>query len=309
MWGYTYIPRAKYYLHDDRAECSRCQFSEHCFWGKMWGGGVPRGNKTRGSVLWSTWDTDGEHSSLENSFGANGCRDMEDEFSLSVSPRNFLSKEDRDPPPPKQNLIRGRTEQDVSSDSGKEGRNSPESSEKSLGEKEDPRINRSDHEIMAQWRDKAVRPKKVNARVSPTDLQLSLKEGRGLDRKFGKGDLANKGGRRGQSKDREVKLSILGKEIVEANKCQGTEPENQKPQSMAKEQVSSKGVLIKEFLATIPTILQQQRTRLNVDHLRANQKGMTFWPFDRGKIRESCQHVELMSSTISSYRRGGVVVA
>ena len=33
---------------------------------------------------------------------------------------------------------------------------------------------------------------------------------------------------------------------------------------------------------------------------------MTYWPFDRGKIRESCQHVELMSSTISSYRRGGV---
>ena len=42
---------------------------------------------------------------MENSFGANGCRDMEDEFSLSVSPRNFPSKEDQDPPSPKQNLI------------------------------------------------------------------------------------------------------------------------------------------------------------------------------------------------------------
>ena len=189
---------------------------------------------------------------IENSFGANGCRDTEDEFSLSVSPRNFPSKEDRDPPSPKQNLIGRRTEQDVSSDSGKEGRNSPENSEKNLGEKEDPRINRSDHEIMAPRRDKAVRPKKVKARVSPTDLQLSLKEGRGLDRRSGKGDLANKGGGRVRSKDREV--------------------------------------------------------RLNVDHLRANQKGMTYWPFDRGKIRESCQHVELMSSTISSYRGGGVVV-
>ena len=47
---------------------------------------------------------------MENSFGANGCRDIEDEFSLSVSPRNFPSKEDRDPPPPKQNLIGRRTE-------------------------------------------------------------------------------------------------------------------------------------------------------------------------------------------------------
>ena len=150
---------------------------------------------------------------LENSFGANGCRDTEDEFNLSVSPRNFLSKEDRDPPSPKQNLI-GR-----SSDSDKDGRNSPESSEKNLGEKEDPRINRSDHEITAPRRDKAVRPKKVKARVSPTDLQLSLKERRGLYRRLGKGDLSNKGGRRrGRSKDREVKLSILGKEIVEVNK-------------------------------------------------------------------------------------------
>ena len=77
---------------------------------------------------------------------------------------------------------------------------------------------------------------------------------------------------------------------------------------MAKEQERSKGVLIKELLTTVPIILQQQRTRLNVDHLRANKKGMTYWPFDRGKIRESCQHVELMSSTISSYRGGGVVV-
>ena len=102
---------------------------------------------------------------MENSFGANGCRDMEDEFSLSVSPRNFPSKEDRDPPPPKQNLIGRRTEQDVSSDSGKEGRNSPESSEKNLGEKEDPRINRSDHEIMASRRDKAVGPKKVKMSI------------------------------------------------------------------------------------------------------------------------------------------------
>ena len=189
---------------------------------------------------------------MENSFGANGCRDMEDEFSLSVSPRNFPSKEDRDPSSPKQNLIGRRTEQDVSSDSGKEGRNSPESTEKNLGEKEDPRTNMSDHRIMTPRRDRAVRPKKVKARVSPTDLQLSLKEGRGLDRRSGKGDLANKGGGRVRSKDREV--------------------------------------------------------RLNVDHLRANQKGMTYWPFDRGKIRESCQHVELMSSTISSYRGGGVVV-
>ena len=56
--------------------------------------------------------------------------------------------------------------------------------------------------------------------MSPTDLQLSLKEGRGLDRRSGKGDLANKGGGRGRSKDREVKLSNLGKEIVEVNKCQ-----------------------------------------------------------------------------------------
>ena len=101
-----------------------------------------------------------------------------------------------------------------------------------------------------------MRPKKVKARVSPTDLQLSLKEGRGLDRRSGKGDLANKGGGRGRSKDREVKLSILGKEIVEANRCQGTEPENQKPQRMAKEQESCKGVLIKELLATVPIILQ-----------------------------------------------------
>ena len=52
--------------------------------------------------------------------------------------------------------------------------------------------------------------------------------------------------------------------IVEANKCQGTEPENQKPQSMAKEQESSNGGLIKELLATVPIILQQQKTRLNV---------------------------------------------
>ena len=181
---------------------------------------------------------------MENSFGANGCRDTEDEFSLSVSPRDFLSKEDRDPPSPKQNLIGRRTGQDVSSDSGKEGIN--ESSEKNLGEKEDPRTNRSDHRIMTPRRDRAVRPKKVKARVSPTDLQLSLKEGRGLDRRSGKGDLANKGGGRVRSKDRDV--------------------------------------------------------RLNVDHLRANQKGMTYGPFDRGKIRESCQHVELMSSTISSYK-------
>ena len=243
---------------------------------------------------------------MENSFGANGCRNMEDEFSLSVSPRNFPSNEDRDPPPPKQNLIGRRTEQDVSVDSGKEGRNSPVNSEKNLGEKEDPRINKSDHEIMAPRRDKAVRPKKVKARVSPTDLQLSLKEGRGLDRRSGKGDLANKGGGRGRSNDREVRLSILGKEIVEANRCQGTEPENQK--RMTNEQGSCKGVLIKELLATVPIILQQQKTRLNVHHLRANQKGMTYGPFDRGKIRESCQHVELMSSTISPYGRGGVVV-
>ena len=225
---------------------------------------------------------------IEKSFGANGCRDMEDEFSLSVSPRNFPSKEDRDLPP-KQNLIGRRTEQDVSSDSGKERKNSPENSEKNLGEKEDPRINRSDHEIMAPRRDKTVRPKKVKARVSPTDLQLSLKEGRGLDRRLGKGDLANKGCGRGRSKDREVRLSILGKEIVEANRCQGTEPENQK--RMTKEQESCKGVLIKELLATVPIILQQQKT-LNVHHLRANQKGMTYGPFDRGKIRESCQHIE-----------------
>ena len=153
-----------------------------------------------------------------------------------------------------------------------------------------------------------VRPKKVKTRASPIDLQLSLKEGRGLDRRSGKGDLANKGGGRGRSKDREIRLSILGKEIVEVNKCQRTEPENQKPQSMAKEQESNKGVLIKELLATVPIILKQQRIRLNVDHLRANQSGMTYWPFDRSKIKESCQHVELMSSTISSYRRGGVVV-
>ena len=189
---------------------------------------------------------------IENSFRANGCRDTEDEFSLSVSPRDFLSKEDRDLPSPKQNLIGRRTGQNVSSDSGTEGRNSPENSEKNLGEKEDPSTNRSDHRIMTPRRDRAVRPKKVKARVSPTDLQLSLKEGRGLDRRSGKGDLANKGGGRVRSKDREV--------------------------------------------------------RLNVDHLRANQKGRTYGPFDRGKIRESCQHVELMSSTISSYRRGGVVV-
>ena len=94
--------------------------------------------------------------------------------------------------------------------------------------------------------------------------------------------------------------------MIEANRCQGTEPENQK--RITKEQESCKGVLIKELLATVPIILQQQKTRLNVHHLRANQKGMTYGPFDRGKIRESCQHVELMSSTISSYRRGGVVV-
>ena len=173
---------------------------------------------------------------IEKSFGANGCRDMEDEFGLSVSPRNFPSNEDRDLPSPKQNLIGRRTGQNVSSDSGKEGRNSPENSEKNLGEKEDPRTNRSDHRIMTPRRDRAVRPKKVKARVSPTDLQLSLKEGRGLDRRSGKGDLANKGGGRVRSKDREV--------------------------------------------------------RLNVDHLRADQKGMTYGPFDRGKIRESCQHIE-----------------
>ena len=247
---------------------------------------------------------------MENSFGANGCRDTEDEFSLSVSPRNFPSKEDRDTPSPKQNLIGRRTEQDVSSDSGKEGRNSPENSEKNLGEKEDPRINRSDHEIMVPRRDKAVRPKKVKARVSPTDLQLSLKEGRGLDRRSGKGVLGNKGGRRrGRSKDREVKLSNLRKEIVEANKYQGTKPETTKYGKRTRRwQKGSNGILIKELLATVPIILQQQRTRLNVDHLRANQKGMTYWPFDRGKIRESCQHVELMSPTISSYRRGGVAM-
>ena len=116
---------------------------------------------------------------MENSFGANGCRDTEDKFSLSVNPQNFPSKEDRDPPSP--NLIGRRTEQDVSSDSGKEWMNSPENSEKNLGEKEDPMINRSDHEIMAPRRDRAVRPKRVGVRVSPTDLQLSLKEGRGLD--------------------------------------------------------------------------------------------------------------------------------
>ena len=173
---------------------------------------------------------------IEKSFGANGCRDMEDEFGLSVSPRNFPSNEDRDLPSPKQNLIGRRTGQNVSSDSGKEGRNSPENSEKNLGEKEDPRTNRSDHRIMTPRRDRAVRPKKVKARVSPTDLQLSLKEGRGLDRRSGKGDLANKGGGRVRSKDRDV--------------------------------------------------------RLNVDHLRADQKGMTYGPFDRGKIRESCQHIE-----------------
>ena len=155
---------------------------------------------------------------MENSFEANGCRDTEDGSSLSVSlqislesnrgpscechshwkdktwsngtmsdvqlvlgnPRNFPSKEDRDPPSPKQNFLWRRMEQDVSSDSGKKGRNSSESFEKNLGEKEDPRINRNDHEIMAPMRDKAVRPKK--ARVSPLDLQLSIKEGRGLDR-------------------------------------------------------------------------------------------------------------------------------
>ena len=161
---------------------------------------------------------------MENSFGANGCRN-----SLSVSPRNFLSKETRDPPSPKQNLIGRRTEQDVSSDSGKEGKNSPESYEKDLGEKEDPGINGSDHGIMAPRRDRTVRPKRVGTRVSPTDLQISLKEGRGLDRRSGKGDLANKGGRRrGRSKDSKIKLSILGKEIVEANKCQGTKPETTK---------------------------------------------------------------------------------
>ena len=93
---------------------------------------------------------------MENFFGANGCRDMEDEFSLAVSPRNFPSKEDRDSPSPKQHFFWRRTEQDVSSDSGKEGRNSPESSEKNLGEKEDPRINKSDHEIMVPRRDKVV---------------------------------------------------------------------------------------------------------------------------------------------------------
>ena len=46
------------------------------------------------------------------------------------------------------------------------------------------------------------------------------------------------------------------------------------------------GVLIKELVATVPIILQQQKTRLNVHYLRANQKRMTYWPFDRGKIRE-----------------------
>ena len=97
-----------------------------------------------------------------------------------------------------------------------------------------------------------MRPKKVKARVSPTDLQLSLKEGRGLDRRSGKGDLANKWGRRrGRSNDRKVKLSILGKEIVEVNKYQETKPENQKPQSKAKEQESNNGVLIKELLAIL----------------------------------------------------------
>ena len=247
---------------------------------------------------------------MENSFGANGCRDMEDEFSLSVSPRNFPSKEDRDPPSPKQNLIGRRTEQDVSSDSGKEGKNSPENSEKNLGEKEDPRINRSDHEIMVPRRDKVVRPKKVKTRASPIDLQLSLKEGRGLDRRSGKEDLTSGGGRSGgRSKDREVRLSNLGKEIVEVNKCQGTKPETTKYGKRTRHwQKSNNGVLIKELVATLPIILQLQKTRLNVHHLRANQKGMTYWPFDRGNIRELCQHVELMSSTISSYRRGGVVV-
>ena len=63
---------------------------------------------------------------------------------------------------------------------------------------------------MVLRRDKAVRSAKVKARVLSTNFQLSLKEGKGIEERSGKGDLVNKGGRRrGRSKDRKVKWRNL----------------------------------------------------------------------------------------------------
>ena len=77
--------------------------------------------------------------------GSNGT--MSDAQLDFRNPRNFSSKEDRNPQSPKQNFFWRMTEKDVSNDSGKERKNSPESSEKNLGEKDDAKINRSNHEI------------------------------------------------------------------------------------------------------------------------------------------------------------------